>query len=1113
MQYTAPKCHVPGSSPLRLLLLWCLLAPCAALAQPEEPADEAAALWAQATLYRDEWGTPHVYAETPRALGFAFGQAQAEDHLEAMLMAYRTANGRAAEVLGEKMAPSDEFALRMGHARLAEEVFPALDDGVRELCIGFAMGVNAWLLDHEDTAPAWAEGVKPSDPIALWHAFIISMAPLDLPGVNRPPRAMETGNAWALAPSRTESGNPLLVINPHNYFQGPFRWYEAHLASGDMDIAGATLFGLPLIVQGHNGVLGWALTPNFPDFADVFQEDPQAPLRNPKSLLEAGNSELAQVMPMLEYLTHAQPYYVRTESGMQEKAAPAMLGPHGPLFDVGGNFYSWAIGGFGDFGAFSQLLAMATATSLEAFQEALTQQQLPCFNVLYADRDGNLFYLYNAKAGTRDVPVPEARRDGEPVLEDGPNWARPVPAASFEAAWGNLIALDQLPSITNPDTGYLQACGGPPWACTDDADIDPTAYPGWFVSEVDTFRARRVRQLLRAGTRNARDMQAMLYDVVVPAASEMSPLLLEMADSAKTRVTASHPDLETGLELLRGWNYTADITEKAMTFYHVWWSLLTRQHARDFASEADLYDALAAKTPAAQDAALGAAADAARLMRNDLDTVQIPWGDVHRIVRGGKEYAVPGAGTGEPIFIASDYEYGQGKWQASYGYGVAMVIEFGDTPEAVSVSAFGASEDTASTHYSDHLPPHPATEFTRTRYLERDVLRHAASGVGRNVTLYPLGAEGQVTFASGQPARCTLESSVEAPGPLPGNLAAFTVFVRPAAMPTTALSEVVVSFAIPAELCADENTANLALYAFAGADGWRKVENQTRDDAGRVLTGTLSALEPVAVLGPVEALIQPEPIPAATPPKPDADTTKTPPIITPEESGPKGESAVERGPGGVLKMKLKGEYKSEVSRAPKDVDQSDRGVRVLRLRGQDFAEGAPAAGGGKGKVMWVEGISSEVKFDDAVTGSGGENPLISPPISDGGPQVLKLHGGYTRGVDTATPAPEAPGQTPLPQSFTPSPEGGLAPAAPQPAPQAPAPDMEAPQEPQPQKEESRRERKRREKEEAEAASRAVQSIDFSSGGYNVGAGGAESGDGFGDTPADTKKQKKKKRDR
>jgi acyl-homoserine lactone acylase PvdQ len=72
-------------------------------------------------------GTPHVYAENPRALAFVFGYAQAEDHLEAMLAAYRIANGRAAEVFGESYAASDEFSLKMGHAALARNIYASLD--------------------------------------------------------------------------------------------------------------------------------------------------------------------------------------------------------------------------------------------------------------------------------------------------------------------------------------------------------------------------------------------------------------------------------------------------------------------------------------------------------------------------------------------------------------------------------------------------------------------------------------------------------------------------------------------------------------------------------------------------------------------------------------------------------------------------------------------------------------------------------------------------------------------------------------------------------------------------------------------------------------------------
>ena len=68
-----------------------------------------AALWEQATIYRDEWGVPHIQADNLVAMSFVFGYAQAEDHIEAMLKAYRIANGRASEVYGRSSRHRTSF--------------------------------------------------------------------------------------------------------------------------------------------------------------------------------------------------------------------------------------------------------------------------------------------------------------------------------------------------------------------------------------------------------------------------------------------------------------------------------------------------------------------------------------------------------------------------------------------------------------------------------------------------------------------------------------------------------------------------------------------------------------------------------------------------------------------------------------------------------------------------------------------------------------------------------------------------------------------------------------------------------------------------------------------
>ncbi len=296
-------------------------------------AQDEASPWAHATLYRDEWGTPHVYADDARSLAFAFGCAQAEDHLEAMLAAYRVANGRAAEVFGESFAASDEFALKMAHATLAQKAYESLDPLTRDLCEGFATGVNAWLVDHPDQAPSWADGVKPQDILALLHCYLMSMAPFDLPDEYHRPPAAFSGNAWAVAPSRSDNGETILVINPHTHYGGPFLWYEAHLVCGEMNVSGATLFGLPVILQGHNEVLGWALTPNKPDFADIYIEPTPGSKRLPKSFGDRVLPADAKLIGM--YLaSNTRSYYVQTPEGPVERSVPCVDTGHGPIIAV-----------------------------------------------------------------------------------------------------------------------------------------------------------------------------------------------------------------------------------------------------------------------------------------------------------------------------------------------------------------------------------------------------------------------------------------------------------------------------------------------------------------------------------------------------------------------------------------------------------------------------------------------------------------------------------------------------------------------------------------------------------------------------------------------------------
>lgn len=810
--------------------------------------------WQQATLYRDDFGVPHIYAENFEALGFAFGYAQAEDHLSDMLLAYRVANGRAAEVLGEAYAASDAFSIKIGHADLANNAWNTnIDALTAALCSGFARGVNLWIVEHPDRTPTWAEGVKPQDILALWHAYLMSFAPMDVPEVWRRAPAAHSGNAWAVAPFRNESGNTMLVINPHQYYDGVFKWYEAHLIMPGYNMYGATLYGLPVILQGHNGLLGWALTPNQPDSADVYKEPITEAANNPNEL---GN-QLAAIPQrtgvLLEYVSRARPFYVRTAGGLEERQVSQWIVDHGPVLDAGSDFfYTWRVGGYQNFGGLAQLFQMGAATTLEAFQNAMYAQQLPCFHVVYADQAGNLFYLYNAISGIRDTHSLAANiANGlEPF-----NWKMPTNPFNDHIFWGDVFLPGELPYLTNPESGYIQACGNPPWTATDNPPFTADMWPYWLSEDANTYRALRVRELLRSGMRNFQDMQNMLYDDVLPAAKDMVALLLLAADNNADFVRSAHPDLGAALEALRNWDMRANTDATAMTFYHLWWAMLQAKNPFGVDSNIPLYQALLQNAPDTQQLILNAAADAVRLLRNQYDSVEIPWGEVHRLVRGTEEVPFAGSGSGEPIFVSSDYAYKDDRWQVTYGYGFAMAVEFGELPRAVSIVPFGASESPTSKHYADQLELFSKKQFKPTHFLMEDVARHARQVYGSSITLYPKGVDGALYILANSAVQANVTTLTESPVPLPEGAAAFTLFAQPQLEPKNIGTMIQYDVRISSTLCAPENLYQLGLYAYNEGRGWTPFEEQYADPALQVISGRTPYPAMFAVLGP-EALLQ-----------------------------------------------------------------------------------------------------------------------------------------------------------------------------------------------------------------------------------------------------------------
>jgi penicillin G amidase len=132
---------------MALLALIALLAlPSASLAhRAKAETVDVAGLERKATVLRDTFGVPHVFAKSEHDAYFMVGYLHAQDRLFQMDSSRRQASGTLAELLGPS-ALEDDAALRtVGLRRAAVRSLGAISPQSRAVLEAYADGVNAWL--------------------------------------------------------------------------------------------------------------------------------------------------------------------------------------------------------------------------------------------------------------------------------------------------------------------------------------------------------------------------------------------------------------------------------------------------------------------------------------------------------------------------------------------------------------------------------------------------------------------------------------------------------------------------------------------------------------------------------------------------------------------------------------------------------------------------------------------------------------------------------------------------------------------------------------------------------------------------------------------------------
>ena len=680
------------------------------IAVPSAAPQPAPDLWKQVEVIRTAHGVPHIRAGNLRAAGYALAWVMSEDYGPRTGMRLVMARGGLSRFDSRARLDSD-FENLQARAR-AIETYHLLDQDTRDIYDGFAAGINRFVALNPSKFPAG----MPSDftgydvatihigdgpPAARVRRFLTAMNATP-PGPSAPenePGADDGSNAWALGPSRTQSGKAILLRNPHLAWTAGY--YEAHLTvPGVVDFYGDFRIGGPLIViGGFNRYLGWATTnSNSGDLTEFYalDRDPQKP---DHYILDGASLPLRKQIYTVQY---------KDGDALGEETREFWSTPFGRVVHLAPEkIFVARTAGDGEFRAGEQFLRMMRSTSFAQWKDAMALRALVTSNYTYADRAGNIFNLWNASLPL--LPhAPGADTAATAVRETREMWTRYIPFAA-------------LPQVRNPPRGYVHNENDSPHFANVYRRLNlKNAYPN-IEPPALRLRSQHAIQLI-GGTRTF-----TLEDVVRTKHSYRMLLADRVKPDLVAAVRGARPegDVAAANALLRRWNNTAAPESRGAMLFEIWFQRYSqgRQPPEIFAQPWTESDPL--RTPRGL-------ADRARAVEAFRWAVEetarrhgrwdVAWGDVHRVRRGSVDVPVGGCsgvmGCFRVLTFARDAD---GKLSANSGDGWVLAVEFADVPRAYSVLGYGQSPDPASPWHADQAAMFARGEMKRVAFTRRAV--------------------------------------------------------------------------------------------------------------------------------------------------------------------------------------------------------------------------------------------------------------------------------------------------------------------------------------------------------------------------------------------------------
>jgi penicillin amidase len=665
----------------------------------------------EATLYRDEFGIPHVYGASLEAAAFAVGYAQAEDRLEELLKNYRRANGTMAEVFGQSHFHTDVIQRMFRHGEISRGKYGSLSAKLRAMIEAYQSGIKQFMREHPEQVPAWAQEIHPWDVVALGR-YIIWGWPLgeaggDLQraGIQPDEMAYRGSNEMLIGPGRTAMKAPIAVVDPHLSWYDEFRFYQVRIYAGDFNVSGVSILGTPLPSLGHNRYCSIAMTTGGPDTSDVFEEELNP--ANPRQYLQDGQWRDLEVRKAT----------IRVKNGdkIDAKEIELEYSRHGPIVaHKNGQAYAMAIPYFEEVGLMDQTYATMTSRNLAEMKRALAHLQLMSQNVMVGTVQGDIYYVRNGRV---------------PVRAPGTDPSRPIPGSYSTNDWRGIHPFEDLVQIENPPQGYMQNCNVTPFGMMKDSPLTPEKYARfpylYNASRTAPLhqRAQMMTELLDAAHNvDVAGAIAIAFNCEVYHAERWQARLKEFW--AKAPESARSADTAEVYRLIENWDRHGNPDSEGALAYYAFKKGLDEKIARAVDPPSTLTD----------ESVQSSLAKGAEWLKSTFGSVHVAFGTYFRVGRQGGQQTYPvGGGSLGDVGMATPRAIGFtkiGKEMVGHsGQTSTQIVILTDPPESYTLVPLGASDHPESGHWDDQAEKlFSKSKATPTYFMRRqELLKHVTS--------------------------------------------------------------------------------------------------------------------------------------------------------------------------------------------------------------------------------------------------------------------------------------------------------------------------------------------------------------------------------------------------